>query len=286
MPAISTIMVHVDENRQCRDRLALAIAVARRCDATLVGLHVAPPATMPLALPGEISPRWNEALARHRQSVVARAEEHFAFLRQEMPDTVWRIVEADGLGNVAPALVHEGRRADLLIVGQSDSGAAAPEGPGTVAQDIVMSVGRPTLVVPYAGRHAAVGRRPLIAWTEGRESARALYDALPLMRQAEQVHLLEVGLPRASTGEVARRRAGLASIGRYLEAHGLTVSIEFQPGLSDIEPAPLILSRAADHGADLIVMGAYGHSRLQELVLGGVTRSMLSSMTVPVLMAH
>lgn len=286
MPAISTIIVHIDESRHCQDRLMLAAAVARRCEATLVGLHVAPPASMPLALPGEVSPRWNDAMAKHRQSVLARAEEHFVALQRQMPDAVWQVAEADGLGNIAPVIVHAGRRADLVIVGQNDSGAAAPEGPGAVAQDIVMSVGRPTLVVPHAGRYADIGRRPLIAWTESRESARALYDALPLMRHAEKVQLLEVGAPRASTEEVARQRAGLASVARYLEAHGLTVAVEFQPGLSDIGPAELILSRAADHGADLLVMGAYGHSRLQELVLGGATRSILSSMTLPVLMTH
>ncbi len=286
MPAISTILVHVDETRHCPARLALAGAVARRLEANLVGLFVAPPATMPLALPGEVSPGWIESLARQRRSALARAEEHFAALRRQMPDAVWRIAEADGLGHVAPVLVREGRRADLVIVGQSDADATSLEGPGTVAQDVMMSAGRPVLIVPYAGHFTDVGRRPLIAWTEGREAARALYDALPLLRHAETVHLLEIGPFGAADEEVARRRDGLASLRRYIEAHGLRASSEYLPGARDIGDASLILSRAADHGADLLVMGGYGHSRLQELVLGGVTRSILTSMTVPVLMSH
>ncbi len=286
MPTISTMLVHVDESRHCPARLALATAMARRLEANLVGLFVAPPATMPLALPGEVSPGWIDALARHRQSARARAEEHFAAVSRQMPDAIWRVEEADGLGRVAPVLVREGRRADLVIVGQSDADAASLEGPGTVAQDVMMSAGRPVLIVPYAGRFDGVGRRPLIAWSEGREAARALYDALPLIRDAEKVMVLEIGPTWAGEEEIARRRDGLAGIRRYLEGHGLPAASEYLPGVGDMGDASLILSRAADHGADLLVMGGYGHSRLQELVLGGVTRSILSSMTLPVLMSH
>ncbi len=286
MPTISTMLVHVDETRHCPARLALAGAMARKLEATLVGLFVPPPATMPLALPGEVNPGWTEALARQRRSAQARAEDHFAALKHQVPDAIWRIEEADGLGHVAPILVREGRRADLIVVGQSDADATSFEGPGTVAQDVMMAAGRPVLIVPYAGRFEGVGRRPLIAWTEGREAARALYDALPLLRDAEKVQLLEIGPAWASEEEIGRRREGLASMRRYLEAHGLPSGAEYLPGMRDVGDASLILSRAADHGADLLVMGGYGHSRLQELVLGGVTRSILSSMTVPVLMSH
>ncbi len=286
MPTISTLLVHVDETGHCPARLALAAAMARRLEANLVGLFVAPPATMPLALPGEVSPAWTDALARHRQSAQARAEEHFTAIRRQMPDAIWRVAEADGLGRVAPVLVREGRRADLVIVGQSDADSGSPQGPGTVAPDVMLSAGRPVLIVPYAGRFDGVGRRPLIAWREGREAARALYDALSLMRDAEKVMVLEIGPTWAGEEEIARRRDGLAGIRRYLEGHGLPAASEYLPGVGHMGDASLILSRAADYGADLLVMGGYGHSRLQELVLGGVTRSILSSMTLPVLMSH
>lgn len=283
---IATILVHVDETRHSPVRLALAGAVARRLEADLVGIFVAPPATMPLALPGEVDPAWDDRLGRHRLATQRQAEEYFAVLKHQLPDAVWQVEDADGLGRAGPVLVREGRRADLVVVGQADTDSIMPEGPGMLAQEVLMSVGRPVLIVPQAGRFGDIGRCPLIAWTESREAARALRDALPLLRDAEKVHLLEIGPPRAAEEEIARRRDGLASLRRYLEAHGLPAASEYLPGASDIGDASLILSRAADLGADLLVMGGYGHSRLQELVLGGVTRSILSSMTLPVLMSH
>ncbi|MGQ3030599.1 MAG: universal stress protein [Ferrovibrionaceae bacterium] len=286
MPMISTILVHVDETRHCPARLALAGTLSRRLEADLVGVFVAPPATMPLALPGEVDPGWNDRLSRHRRTIQQQAEEHFAALKQQVPDAVWRVEEADGLGRPGPVLVAQGRRADLIVVGQTETDGALPQGPGLLAQEVMMSAGRPVLIVPQAGRFTDVGRRPLIAWTESREASRALYDALPLLRDAEKVHLLEIGPARAAEEEIARHRDGLATLRRYIEAHGLATASEYLPGVPGIGDASLILSRAADVGADMLVMGGYGHSRLQEMVLGGVTRSILSSMTLPVLISH
>lgn len=286
MPTIATILVHVDETRHCPARLDLAATIARRFDADLVGLFVPPPQTMPFALPGDVAPTWTAQLARHRQSVQARAEEHFAALKRDYPRASWCFGEAGGLGNVASALVRAGYRADLIVIGQSNADTACPEGPGMAAQDVMMAVGKPVLIVPHRGRFTDVGRRPLIAWTESREAGRALHDALPLLRDADKVRLFELGQAGAPPAQVAWRKAGLETMRRYVEAHGLPAVIEYEPATPLMSEASLILSRAENHAADLLVMGGYGHGRLQELMRGGMTRSILSSMTLPVLMSH
>jgi nucleotide-binding universal stress UspA family protein len=133
--------------------------------------------------------------------------------------------------------------------------------------------------VPYAGRFDRVGETVLIAWNGSRESSRALHDALPLMATPGAVTALTVNASptesEALTGDVVS----------HLAHHGLETKVELvetkELGASDV-----VLSRVADLGADLIVMGAYGHSRLREMILGGMTRDMLRHMTVPVLMAH
>jgi nucleotide-binding universal stress UspA family protein len=162
--------------------------------------------------------------------------------------------------------------------------AAQPE-PGdllatALAGDLVLSVGRPVLFVPYAGRFPATGKRVLVAWNASREAARAVSDALPLLARAESFEVVAFEPRPGDHGEVPG-----ADIALYLARHGVKATAARQSA-PEIDIGAQILSRAADTGADLIVMGGYGHSRLRELVLGGVTRSMLEAMTVPVLMSH
>jgi nucleotide-binding universal stress UspA family protein len=142
-----------------------------------------------------------------------------------------------------------------------------------------MSAGRPVLMVPYAGRFPDTGKRVLIAWNAGREAARAVTDAMPLLSKAQSVEVVAFG-EGGDHGEVPG-----ADLALFLARHGVkaTAARQHAPG---VDIGNQILSRAADVNADLIVMGAYGHSRLRELALGGATRSVLDAMTVPVLMAH
>jgi nucleotide-binding universal stress UspA family protein len=150
------------------------------------------------------------------------------------------------------------------------------------AEELVLSAGRPVLLIPYAGHFPEVGRRVLVAWNAGREAARAVTDALPLLARASIVQVVAFD-PRkggADHGDIPG-----ADIALLLARHGVKVSIAQQQS-KEVDVGNQILSRAADMQSDLIVMGAYGHSRLRELVLGGVTRTLLDTMTVPVLMSH
>ena len=147
--------------------------------------------------------------------------------------------------------------------------------------DIAKSSGRPVLVVPYAGSFASVGRRALVSWDAGTSATRALTASIPLLRRAE---IVEVAVFNADPQTDVHGEQPGADIALYLARHGLKVDVIRQKTQVDIGNA--LLSLATDLGSDLVVMGGYGHSRFREILLGGVTRTVLESMTVPVLMAH
>jgi nucleotide-binding universal stress UspA family protein len=145
-----------------------------------------------------------------------------------------------------------------------------------------MLAGRPILVVPYAGHFARIGQRVVIGWDASREAARAVNDAMPLLAAAEAVTVLTIDPEQSPRGHGEIPGADIAL---HLARHGVTAQVE-RTVSAGIGIGNTLLSRAADLEADLLVMGAYGHSRVRELLLGGVTRTMLTSMTLPVLMAH
>jgi nucleotide-binding universal stress UspA family protein len=145
-----------------------------------------------------------------------------------------------------------------------------------------MSAGRPILMIPYAGLFKTIGTEIIIGWNNSREAARAVHDAIPLLAMATSVTILEA-YP-AGRMPVAHDATG-SDITRYLTHHGISVKTA-QTAMTGISAADALLSFAADISADLLIVGGYGHSRLRELVLGGVTRALLQHMTLPVLMSH
>jgi len=178
------------------------------------------------------------------------------------------------------AVVRWGRCSDLVVVGQTDTGAPIDGVAFDFPQQALLHAGPPVLVVPHAGMFATVGQNVLIAWKGTRESANAVRNALPLLRSAQRVTLVEVGdAPERVAGDDS-----LMSAKAWLESHGVKVRAHRELALASV--GDQLLSRAADIGADLIVCGGYGHSRLREWMLGGVTRHLLEHMTVPVLFSH
>lgn len=134
-------------------------------------------------------------------------------------------------------------------------------------------------MIPCTGRFTTIGRNVLIAWKPTRECARAVAGALPLMRRAERVNVVSWGKDNFGPAETT------FGIVRALRWHGIEATAHRYPDVPD-DPGEILLSHAADHASDLLVMGCYGHHRIRELLLGGVTRTVLQSMTLPVLMAH
>jgi nucleotide-binding universal stress UspA family protein len=155
--------------------------------------------------------------------------------------------------------------------------------PADLPGQAAVMAGRPVLALPYAWERRPIGRRVIIGWDGERESARAVSDALPLLRRADHVQVVVVGSqhgPRDRHGDLPG-----ADIAAHLARHGVPVEASSQ-GITEIPVADALLSAAADSDADLLVMGAYGRSRFREMVLGGTTRRILGEMTLPVLMAH
>jgi nucleotide-binding universal stress UspA family protein len=169
------------------------------------------------------------------------------------------------------------RHYDLSVVAQAEPQDDAIE--DLTIQAALFDSGRPVLVVPYIQKEEIKLGRVMVCWDGSRSAARAVADALPLLQRAGQVDLVTV--------ETRERRNDLrgAQIAEHLARHKIKIDLKSLVA-PDSETADVILSQAADSEADLIVMGGYGHSRLREFVLGGVTRSMLGAMTAPVLMAH
>jgi nucleotide-binding universal stress UspA family protein len=177
-------------------------------------------------------------------------------------------------------VLDHARSADLIIAGQAD-----PDWEQSSLMDfperLALESGRPTLVIPYVGRYREIGRNVVIAWKAGRESARAVFDALPILANAENVDILEVKERRDGGGSLAPDTTIAASLAR----HGIKATVRTSVA-GDIGIGDELLSRIADAGADLLVMGAYGHSRMREIIFGGATRHIFRHMTVPTLFSH
>jgi nucleotide-binding universal stress UspA family protein len=173
---------------------------------------------------------------------------------------------------------HIARRFDLSIVAQARPEADGPE--SLIAEQALFDSGRPVLVVPYIQTVPFTADRVMLCWDGSRTAARAAADALPFLTRAKEIEIFIVETGKLKSDEIAG-----ADIAGHLARHDLNVSVE-RTVAGDIDVASVILSRAADVGADMLVMGGYGHSRLREFILGGATRAILRSMTVPTLMSH
>jgi nucleotide-binding universal stress UspA family protein len=276
------LLVVLDSAADTQRRIDLAAALAERFAAHLVGLCAIPSPEVPrlagypdLAVLEPVYREWRER-SLEQADELRRAFEHAARLRGL--STEWRAV-AEGW-EADPAL--HARYADLTILGQSDPDNDAMAMIRARPERVTLASGRPILIVPYAGRFEAVGKCVLIAWNASREAARAVADAMPLLMAADAVTVLAVD---PQPGPDGHGDVPGADIALHLARHQVRAQIERTQSV-DVPIGELLLSRAADLSADLLVMGAYGHSRTRELLLGGATRTILASMTIPVLMSH
>jgi nucleotide-binding universal stress UspA family protein len=170
------------------------------------------------------------------------------------------------------------RRSDLSIVAQAEPNRLAGE--ELIIEAALFQSGRPLIVVPYIQKDGHTLDRVLVGWDGSSTAARAIGDAMPFLRRAKAVDVVIVATERAKRDEITG-----AAMGHHLARHGIKVEVK-RLTAGDTDVANTILSYAADASADFIVMGGYGHSRLREFILGGATRGILESMTVPVLMSH
>jgi len=284
--SIKDILVQIDSSNANTARLDLAVALAKRLGANLIGLCIFDIGLRRGAGLGILNPedtmaiiRFEEQLRDEGLAAAANLEEEFnERLRAEGIPGEWRLVEGRAVATVG---LHA-RYADLAVLGQQDPDDTRVSGWTTVLEGALLTSGRPILVVPYAGHFSDVGRRALIGWNGGREATRAVHDALPLLDGAETVTVLAIDPRRGNDGDGEEQAA---DISRHLARHGLAVTAK-ETSSDGLDAADILLNYAADLSCDLIVIGGYGHPRMQEIVLGGVTRGMLQHATVPVLMSH
>lgn len=272
-----TILVHIDPSKRCAVRVEVSIRLAQQHDAHLVALHAIAPFEPPGYVMAEMGTALVEAQKRAAADETALAGREFAkqTTAAGFSNTEWR----SAIDDPVEAMTLHARYADLVVVGQTESAGGAGVDSDFPAR-LVLASGRPVLIVPSAGRFTTIGKRILVSWNASREATRAVTDAIPMLRLADSVHVMAVNPKHGEHGSVPG-----ADIGLYLARHGVRVEVKTDHG-AEIDVGNELLSRAADLDADLIVMGGYGHSRLQEWVLGGATRTVLESMTAPILMSH
>lgn len=271
--AYKDLLVQIDPSNTCNVALEAAVILGRQFGAHIVGLCADDRDFIPAFGGAEIRERMLELAQRQAEQREAAAKDRFErqFAGTEL-SIEWRTTSNTPDTSVA----LQARYADLVLTDQPD------EMERDRVDGLLLGSGRPTLLMPRYGRYAKIGTRVLVAWDESREATRAVNDAIPFLLKAKSVTVLSVMRKReARNGPPATSR----DLAHHLARHGITVESGFDVD-SEIDVAEILLSRAADLSADLIVMGAYGHARFRELVMGGVTRSMMEHMTAPVLMSH
>ena len=281
------LVVLLDGSPRDEVKLSVALGLARRHDAHLTGLcplELLLPADMSFAL-GGYPDLW--ALPEFAKQVESQARAKAAIIEANFRDLLRREgLQGDWLfdaGALLSVVTHSAQAADLIIVGQADPDNPPPAAARTLIEDVLMTSGRPLLLIPYAGRFDTIGTNTLIGWTPTRESARAVHDAIPLLAPSARVTMLSVEVSRAGPEAEVLPTAGIAE---HLARHRLNVSAARTVTSDGLSPADALLDYASDISADLLVVGGYGHSRTREMIMGGVTRDLLRHMTLPVLMSH
>lgn len=273
--SIKTILVHVNSDEEENFQLNAAIELALKYKAHICGLYVIQRLNLP-TYAGAYIP--SGVLQAHEQAEQERAEkvqaEFNSMVEKSGCTSEWHCVQ----GYSDQQINLYGRYSDLIIVGQAEEHNVLSN-EISVEDHILIDSARPILFVPYIGTSLPIGKRILVAWNGTREAVRAISDAMPFLEKAEVVEVVSVSKSADHDDE------SLANICTFLERHNINTKASHVVS-KDISVADTLLSRSADHNIDLMVMGAYGHSRLREYIFGGATHYMLQHMTIPVLMSH
>jgi nucleotide-binding universal stress UspA family protein len=297
MAALRDITVVLDDAAPSETRLSLALALAQQHNAYLTGLSAldllmpARPVVHPRGYPEADTPSRSQLLNLGVPPPVDYSDaDTQAAEKAERLETAFRErlrlsgVQGDWRagGKVSETVVRQVRYADLIILSQADPNHPPPAPGRHLVEDILLTSGRPTLVIPYVSSFETIGTRILVAWNNSREAARAVHDALPLLAKAASVTIMAVSPGRR---EPAADEANTGDLIDHLARHGISAKAERTVAAGKSIP-DVLLSYAADLNADLLVAGGYGHSRLRERILGGITQTLLQHLTVPVLMSH
>jgi len=280
--AYKNLLVVLDADQSSRGRISYAAALAAHLNAHLVGLYLTVSSLTrdeyALLDIGILDISFFSDPAKSREETEKTHALFEEVTARQGVSAEWRTASGYPAGMAA---MH-GRYADLIVMGQLDAYDSQAGLLRARPEEVTMLAGRPVLVVPFTGHFERLGARVLVGWDVSREAARAVGDAMPLLARAEAVTVLTIDAEQSPFGHGEIPGADIAL---YLARHGVKAEVARTVSVG-IGIGNTLLSRAADYEANLLVMGAYGHSRVRELLLGGTTRTVLTSMTLPVLMSH
>jgi nucleotide-binding universal stress UspA family protein len=276
---IKDLVVHLATGAKPDPASPFAISIAQAVGAHVSAVAFSYDPVTPPTIMGTIPASLIESQRAENDAAADKARAAFDAAAQRAGVSSDSRVLAASLPGSADRFAAIARRFDLAVVGQGEPGVLA-DAQELVAEGAVFSSGRPVVMVPYIQKDGLKLDRVMVCWDASRAAARAVGDALPLLAKAKTIEVVIVASDRPKSDEIPG-----ADIGQHLARHGLKVDVK-RIVATDTDVANTILSHAADSSADFIVMGGYGHSRLREFILGGATRGIMSSMTVPVLMSH
>ena len=275
----ASFIVHVDRDAELDGRIHVGYSLAARFDARLIGLAAAM-IDLPVIDPMGYAPIDAETIASEREiletDLKVAAEKFQLCANEKKVKTEWR----SNLELPADMVCRHARAGDLLIIGRGE--VEKSTGPQRVIDpgDVLMQAGRPVLIVPPGVADLALDH-VVIAWKDARESRRAVADALPFLKAAGAVSILEL----CAEEEVEDSRNAVEDVAAYLSRHAVAAKSQVR-ALNQTDPATEIIAFAKEQGADLIVAGAYGHARLREWVFGGVTYELIKRSPVCCFLSH
>jgi nucleotide-binding universal stress UspA family protein len=255
-----------------------AVSIASAFEAHLTGVAFVYDPIVPVSATGYIPAEIIERQQADNEGFAKTALDRFGAATKREGLSAEPLTIATSLAGAGEHFNRIARRFDLAVLGQAEPNTSSID--DIIAETTLFESGRPMIVVPYIQKGPAKLDRIMVCWDGSRQAARAIGDAIPLLTKAGKVEIVSIASEPGKQDKIDG-----VDMGQHLARHGLKIDVERIPA-GDVDVADALLSHAADSGADFMVMGGYGHSRLREFVLGGVTRSILQSMTVPVLMAH
>jgi nucleotide-binding universal stress UspA family protein len=275
---IKDIVVNLQPGEDSNPAGDYAVSLASMFDAHIAGVAFVYDAIIPVTGAGYIPQEVIDVQRRDNEAAAKAAVRRFNAAVTRTGASAEPLLLDSELGDAGRRFSRLARYFDLAIIGQPKPEASQVE--SLIAESTLFEAGRPVIMVPYVQKTPVKLDQVMVCWDGGASAARAVGDAMPLLKRARNIEIVIVASDRGKPTEIEG-----TDVGRHLARHGLKVAVERIPG-GDIDVGEALLSRAADLDADFMVMGGYGHSRLREFVLGGATRSILRSMTVPVLMSH
>jgi nucleotide-binding universal stress UspA family protein len=270
------IAVCLDASESAMLRLQFALEFALHHDANLLGVHLTPP---PMIMPDPYT-SWALQMQEIEESEEKKQELAIQRFRESADRAGVKFNCVHYRSDAVAKIIAHTRLSDITVIGQHPSKELGLGFVNNFAKTLILKIGRPVLVLPTMSKMSSDIRSIVVAWDGGREATRAIVDAMPFLQKAKKVHLLSIKEKSDKDYELP----GI-DIASYLAKHGVTVDVEISD-TTETSASDLLLLRAARNEADLLVMGAYGHHRITELILGGMTHDILKKANLPVLMSY